>query len=259
MKKIITFLFISFLAFSFSSYSQVAINSDGSAPDGSSMLDVKSNNTGILIPRMTATERDNINSPATGLLVYVTTDNQFYYFNGSVWVTPGGSDGDWTVNGNDMYSNNSGNVGIGTNSPSEKLEVNGSVKITDGSQADGRILVSDANGKASWQQLGYLPIYDELLPTESYEASISIAFFPGNAACLNSTYDGHTDWRIPTLHEAEYLTNLGLFGNVNAGHWTRTPDGAQNGNNRRYTTFNPSNDERGNSKITNREYLRCVR
>jgi hypothetical protein len=44
-----------------------------------------------------------------------------------------------------------GNVGIGTATPSARLEVNGQVKITDGTQASGKVLTSDANGLASWQ------------------------------------------------------------------------------------------------------------
>lgn len=43
-----------------------------------------------------------------------------------------------------------GNVGIGTSSPGAKLEVNGTLKITDGSQGAGKILVSDSTGLASW-------------------------------------------------------------------------------------------------------------
>ena len=48
----------------------------------------------------------------------------------------------------------SGFVGIGTTSPGAKLEVNGQVIITDGSQADGYVLTSNADGLASWQQAG---------------------------------------------------------------------------------------------------------
>lgn len=48
-------------------------------------------------------------------------------------------------------SNAANKVGIGTNTPDERLHVNGSFKLTDGTQANGYILVSDANGKASWQ------------------------------------------------------------------------------------------------------------
>ncbi|UCF44292.1 MAG: hypothetical protein JSV99_05085, partial [Planctomycetota bacterium] len=46
-----------------------------------------------------------------------------------------------------------GNVGIGTTSPSEKLEVNGQVKITGGSPGAGKVLTSDGSGLASWQTL----------------------------------------------------------------------------------------------------------
>ena len=41
-----------------------------------------------------------------------------------------GSDSDWVVSGNDMYSGPSGNVGIGTTSPAEKFEVLGNVKLS---------------------------------------------------------------------------------------------------------------------------------
>jgi formylglycine-generating enzyme required for sulfatase activity len=42
------------------------------------------------------------------------------------------NDGDWTVAGNDMYSAVSGNVGIGTTTPSEKLTVAGRIETTNG-------------------------------------------------------------------------------------------------------------------------------
>ncbi len=45
---------------------------------------------------------------------------------------------------------NDGNVGIGTDTPGAKLDVAGTIKITDGSQAAGKILTSDANGLATW-------------------------------------------------------------------------------------------------------------
>lgn len=54
-----------------------------------------------------------------------------------------------------MRIKGNGRVGIGTDAPSEKLEVNGTVKITDGTQGDGKVLTSDANGKASWKTSAY--------------------------------------------------------------------------------------------------------
>jgi hypothetical protein len=44
-----------------------------------------------------------------------------------------------------------GNVGVGTGSPTAKLEVAGQVKITGGSPGAGKVLTSDAAGLASWQ------------------------------------------------------------------------------------------------------------
>jgi len=44
------------------------------------MLDTRSTEKGILIPRRTSDQRDSIDMPAQGLLVYVVTDSSFYYY-----------------------------------------------------------------------------------------------------------------------------------------------------------------------------------
>lgn len=77
----------------------VGINSDGTAPDGSAMLDVRSTSSGILIPRMTQAERNAIATPAEGLLIYQTNVTPgFYYRNGSnAWTLIGSGSGNGTV------------------------------------------------------------------------------------------------------------------------------------------------------------------
>jgi hypothetical protein len=47
-----------------------------------------------------------------------------------------------------------GNLGIGTTTPGAKLEVSGQVKITGGIPGAGKLLTSDANGLASWSNIG---------------------------------------------------------------------------------------------------------
>src|SRR6266496_6099122 len=67
------------------SFSQnVAINTTGIAADNSAMLDVSSSSKGLLIPRMTTTQRTAIVSPANGLMVFDNTTNSFWYFS-TIW------------------------------------------------------------------------------------------------------------------------------------------------------------------------------
>jgi hypothetical protein len=98
-------------------YSQIAINTDGSDADGSALVDMKSTESGMLIPRMTENNRDNISNPATGLMIYQTDGNSgFYYFNGSNWVTfensPTYEVGDFAHGGIVFYVDNSGQHGL---------------------------------------------------------------------------------------------------------------------------------------------------
>ena len=68
----------------------VAITDDESyTADETAMLDVKSTDKGMLVPRMTTDERLLIGdgTPAIGLLVYDTDFNNFFYYNGIAWVS----------------------------------------------------------------------------------------------------------------------------------------------------------------------------
>jgi hypothetical protein len=67
----------------------------------------------------------------------------------------GSSSSQWTTTGTNIANNNSGNVGVGTPSPAEKLDVNGKTKttelqVTTGPGA-GKVLTSDTSGNATWQ------------------------------------------------------------------------------------------------------------
>ena len=90
MKKTILLFVTLFVALM--SYSQVGINLDGSNPDESAILDVKSTTLGLLIPRMTEAEKTAISFPATGLLVFQTNGTSGFYFNKGTPLSP-----DWVI------------------------------------------------------------------------------------------------------------------------------------------------------------------
>jgi hypothetical protein len=70
----------------------VAVNTDGSNADNSAMLDVSSNNKGMLVPRVSIADLNTgtpVSTPAVSLLVYntnVATGVGYYYWDGSKWV-----------------------------------------------------------------------------------------------------------------------------------------------------------------------------
>ena len=124
MKKIFLITASSILFLITTVAQSVGINN--STPNASAVLDIKSTTKGLLIPRMLLAQRNLIASPATGLLIYQTDNTAgYYYYNGSGWVplASGGASSNWTLNGNDIFNNNAGNVGIGTSTPSTKLTI----------------------------------------------------------------------------------------------------------------------------------------
>jgi len=84
--KQITILLTLFILISTNIQAQIAVNEDNSLPDASALMDIKSFDKGLLIPRMTTAQRTAIPSPATGLMVYDNITNSFWYYNVSVWT-----------------------------------------------------------------------------------------------------------------------------------------------------------------------------
>ncbi len=94
MRNVFLLVLIATLFTSISFAQGVSYNTTGSPAAASAMLDVASTTQGILVPRMTTTQRTGISSPANGLLVYQTDGTSgFYYYNGSAWTSLSGGGG----------------------------------------------------------------------------------------------------------------------------------------------------------------------
>jgi hypothetical protein len=57
----------------------------GGTPNALAIVDMQSTTQGFLPPRMTTTQRNAINSPPEGLVIYNLTTHKLNVFTGSVW------------------------------------------------------------------------------------------------------------------------------------------------------------------------------
>ena len=138
MKKV--FLLILFAHGVFlSGFAQVGIGT--TTPSSSAILDIKSSTKGLILPRTSTTTRLSM-AGVKGLTVYDTTASQIFYHTGSTWLNlaTGTFNNHWSALGSNIYSNNTGNVGVGTAFPFAKLQVEGDFRVQNG-QID---LISDA-------------------------------------------------------------------------------------------------------------------
>lgn len=98
-------------------------------PHPSAILDVNSNNMGLLLPSMTNTQRNSIPSPAPGLIIYNTTTSQINQYQAGAWRFLLNSDY-WVGGGSGWMFNIGDNIGINTAGPQERLDVGGNVRST---------------------------------------------------------------------------------------------------------------------------------
>jgi hypothetical protein len=87
----------------------VGINTE--TPAASAALEVASTTQGMLVPRMTATQRGLIATPATGLLVYQTdAPAGFYFYDGTTWTSLTKTDSNIYDNNGSLATNRSINL-----------------------------------------------------------------------------------------------------------------------------------------------------
>jgi len=73
------------LLLAFNAQSQIKVGGNTSTISPAAELEIESTTKGLLLPRLSTAERDLINSPALGLVIYNTTTNCVENFNGIGW------------------------------------------------------------------------------------------------------------------------------------------------------------------------------
>jgi hypothetical protein len=210
----------------------VSINTTGNLPDNSAILDVSSTDKGVLVPRMSTSQRNAILQPATGLLVYDTNLSQFWYFNGITWVTfagagtpgptgPQGIQGATGIQGNDGAVGPTGLTGAigptGSNGINGATGAQGPTGITGTTGATGtgcftHYIGEPFNGGIIFYiYKGSDGLEHGLIVALSEELLLPYLQFPPSLTNANRSWDGsYNTSLLPGPPTQTYLTGLGL-------------------------------------------------
>jgi len=227
MKNLKLFFLATIIITSYTVTAQVSITTDGSDPDGSAMLEVKSNEKGFLPPRMTNAEIRAISDPTEGLMVYSNEKNKPFYYDGNEWRGFDGTStifelGDSYEGGKIAYIFESGDPGYvvgethGLIVSSEYLSIG--IKWTTSdyqsvtvpatqSSPEGATSLTDglANSNAIVAQAG---------EGTTYAAGLARAYTSG----------GYTDWYLPSKDELNklYINRVAIGGFTWYFYWSST-------------------------------------
>jgi hypothetical protein len=170
-------LLVSLLGTGMLATAQLKIGDNPTSIQKSSILELESSRQGLLLPRLSDTAAINALTPPNGMIIYLTADNSLRIRSAGAWkklASMADATANWSLTGNtgtDSASNfigtldgqpltiktdnaarmiisSDGNVGIGTTTPSAKLNVDGTVKFDNlgASTTDVEVLVLAADG-----------------------------------------------------------------------------------------------------------------
>ena len=105
-----------------------------------------------------------------------------------------------------------GNIGVGTSVPVAKLDVAGQVKITDGTEGTGKVLISDVSGLASWKNAPGVHYVGE-----SYGGGMVFWVDSTGTHGLITALDDIGSGSIYTWYNGTYVTTNAVCNGVNAG------------------------------------------
>jgi hypothetical protein len=214
MKQVFTIL--ATLVLTFSGFAQVGINTGN--PDASAVLDITSTTAGLLPPRMTFSERNAIENPSQGLIIFCTNcasgEGELQIKLLSAWKNLLGDNASSTLSIGDFYQG--GYIfyldGIGGGLIAAEADQSGSMQWYDGSYTE-TTATGTAGGTGEANTIAIIDSQGGTAGAYTYAAGICADY---SFSDMGVTYD---DWFLPSKGELNLmggaLIQLGVNGNFN--------------------------------------------
>jgi hypothetical protein len=209
----------------------VGIGGSNFIPHSSSILELQHDAKGVLLPRLTTSQRADITTPAKGLIIFNEETDHFEFWDGARWVEISNDNDNPTFLGtiyqtlrhngttwvaNNALRSNGVSVGIGTAPGAYALDVAGTVNATGlrmpTNAGTGKVFVSnDANGFGAWVDPDFFCTVCDPPPDDSFfvisenDSSLIVARQPDNSDksfVIGSQILGDPDFTLPAEWEA---------------------------------------------------------